>query len=273
MLLCLDVGNSNIHGGVFDDDVLRVQFRRSTHPIGSSDEFGLFLRAVLRENGCDPQAIAASAICSVVPPVVYPLRSAIIKYFRHEPLFVQPGIKTGLKIKYRNPLEVGADRIANAIAAIHFHPGKAILVIDCGTATAFDAISATREYLGGAILPGLGISVEALAGKTARLPAVEIVRPAVALGRSTIESMQSGLYYGTVGAIRHLTDELQREAFNGERPWIVGTGGFSRLFEREKLFDEIVPDLVLRGLKYAEALNREEPGERASRRPAAEVVR
>jgi len=266
MLLCLDVGNSNIHGGVFEDAALRVQFRRSTHPIGSSDEFGLFLRAVLRENGCDPHDIEASAICSVVPPVVYPLRSAIVKYFRHEPLFVQPGIKTGLKIKYRNPLEVGADRIANAIAAVHFHPGKDILVIDCGTATTFDAISAAREYLGGAILPGLGISVEALSGKTARLPAVEIVRPAVALGRSTIESMQSGLYHGTVGAIRHLTESLEREAFDGQRPWIIGTGGFSRLFEREKLFDEIVPDLVLRGLQVAESLNREESDERRTRR-------
>lgn len=273
MLLCLDVGNSHIHGGVFDGDELLVQFRRSTHPIGSSDELGLFLRAVLRENGCDPQAINGAAICSVVPPVAYPLRSAIVKYFRLEPLIVQPGVKTGLKIKYRNPLEVGPDRIANAIAATHLWPGKSTLLIDCGTATTFDAISAEREYLGGAIVPGLSISAEALSGKTARLPTVEIQRPASALGRSTVESIQSGLYHGTVGAIRHLTAELQREAFGGARPLIIGTGGFSRLFEREQLFDEIIPDLVLRGLRFAEALNCEHKTERPSRRPPAEAIR
>lgn len=259
MLLALDVGNTHIHGGVFDGDTLRMQFRRSTLPIGSSDELGLFLRTVLRENGIDPQAsISAVAICSVVPPMVYPLRSACLKYFRSEPFVLQPGVKTGLKIKYRNPLEVGADRIANAVAVTQLWPGRDAIVIDIGTATTFDVVTAARDYLGGVILPGPSISVEALAGKTARLPAVEIMRPETVLGRSTIESIQSGVFHGQAGAIRHLIDQLSAEAFAGGRPLIVGTGGFSRMFERERLFDEIVPDLVLRGLLMAERMNREE---------------
>ena len=259
MLLALDVGNTHIHGGVFDGDTLRLQLRRSTHPIGSSDELGIFLRSVLRENGIDPAtAIRAVAICSVVPPMVYPLRSACLKYFRSEPFILQPGVKTGLKIKYRNPLEVGADRIANAVAVTQLWPGRDTLVIDIGTATTFDVITAGRDYLGGAILAGPSISAEALAGKTARLPAVEITRPENMLGRSTIESIQSGVYFGQAGAIRHLIDGLSAEAFAGRRPFIVGTGGFSRMYEREKLFDEIVPDLVLRGLLLAERMNREE---------------
>ncbi|MBE2216418.1 MAG: type III pantothenate kinase [Opitutaceae bacterium] len=259
MLLALDVGNTHIHGGVIDGDTLRMQFRRSTHPIGSSDELGLFLRSVLRENGIDPQAaIRAVAICSVVPPMVYPLRSACLKYFRSEPFVLQPGVKTGLKIKYRNPLEVGADRIANAVAVTQLWPGRDAIVIDIGTATTFDVVTAGRDYLGGVILAGPSISVEALAGKTARLPAVEIMRPETVLGRSTIESIQSGVFFGQAGAIRHLIELLSSEAFAGGRPLVVGTGGFSRMYEREKLFDEIVPDLVLRGLLMAERMNRED---------------
>ncbi len=259
MLLALDVGNTHIHGGVFDGDALRTQFRRSTHPIGSSDELGIFLRTVLRENGIDPTtAIRGVAICSVVPPMVYPLRSACLKYFRTEPFVLQPGVKTGLKIKYRNPIEVGPDRIANAVGATQLWPGRDLIVIDIGTATTFDVITAGRDYLGGVILAGPAISVEALAGKTARLPAVEIMRPESVLGRSTIESIQSGVYFGQAGAIRHLIELLTAEAFAGVRPLIVGTGGFSRMLEREKFFDEIAPDLVLRGLLLAERMNRED---------------
>ena len=262
MLLCLDVGNTHIHGGVFESTnpaaPARLQFRRATHPIGSSDEFGLFLRSVLRENGCDPAAVRGAAICSVVPQVVYPLRSACLKYFRREPFVLQPGVKTGLKIKYRNPLEVGADRIANAVAVSHLHPNRDALIIDIGTATTFDVVTAARDYLGGVILPGPGISVEALAGKTARLPSVEIARPESILGRSTVESIQSGVYFGQAGAIRHLITGLTAEVFAGRRPLIIGAGGFSRMFEREGLFDEIVPDLPLRGLLIAESMNAED---------------
>ncbi len=257
MLLCLDVGNTQIHGGVFDGDKLLVQFRKTTHPVGSSDEFGVFLRSVLRENGIDPAGVGRVAICSVVPVVAYPLRAACIKYFDNEPFILQAGVKTGLRVKYRNPLEVGADRIANAIAATQRHPGRDCIVVDCGTATTFDVVTAGGDYLGGAILPGIGISAETLSSRTARLPSVEITRPEVALGRSSAESIQSGLYFGHVGAIRQLSSELTREAFPNSKPVIVATGGFSRMLESEKLFDEVVPELVLFGLKHAEQLNRE----------------
>jgi type III pantothenate kinase len=257
MLLCLDIGNSQIHGGVFEGDALRCQFRKTTHPLGSSDEFGVFFTAVLRENGIDPRAVQSTAVCSVVPPALYPVRSACVKYFRCEPFVLQAGVKTGLKVRYRNPHEVGADRIAGAVAAVQRHPGANVIVVDCGTATTFDVITAEADYLGGTILPGIGISVESLAGRTAKLPTIEIVRPATALGRSTVESIQAGVYHGHVGAIRHLLGELAREAFAGQRPTVIGTGGFARLLEPEKLFDENVPELVLLGLKHAAQLNRE----------------
>ncbi len=257
MLLCLDIGNSQLHGGVFDGDALRVQFRKTTHPLGSSDEFGVFFTSVLRENGIDPHVVSRVAICSVVPAAVYPIRSACVKYFRCEPFMLQAGVKTGLRVKYRNPHEVGADRIAGAIAASLRRPASNLIVVDCGTATTFDVVTAEGDYLGGAILPGIGISVETLAGRTAKLPSVEIARPAAALGRSTVESIQAGIYHAHVGAIRHLTAELSREAFAGVRPYIVGTGGFARLLVTENLFDEVVPELVLLGLKRAAELNRE----------------
>lgn len=257
MLLTLDVGNSQIHGGVFDGDTLRVQFRKTTHPIGSSDELGVFLRTVLRENQIDPAAVRRVAICSVVPPVAYPLRAACVKYFNCEPFLLQAGVKTGLKIKYRNPAEVGADRVANAIAATQRCPGRNCIVVDCGTATTFDVVTAGGDYLGGAILPGLGISAEMLSTRTARLPAVEIFKPESALGRSTVESIQAGLYHGHVGAIRQLVAQLTKEAFDGEKPAVIGTGGFTRMFEAEQIFEEIVPELVLYGLKRAEELNRD----------------
>jgi len=255
MLLCIDIGNSQIHGGVFDRERLRAQFRKTTHPLGSSDEFGVFFASVLRENGIEPGAIRRVALCTVVPSALFPVRGACVKYLRCDPFVLQAGVKTGLKVRYRNPHEVGADRIANAIAAIHRHPGQNLLIVDCGTATTFDVVTAGADYLGGAILPGLGVSAETLASRTAKLPHVEIARPEAALGRTTVESIQSGLYYGQVGAIRQLSVELAREAFAAERPHIIGTGGFARMFEKEGLFDEIITELVLHGLREAEQLN------------------
>lgn len=257
MLLALDVGNSQIHGGVFDGELLRFQFRKTTQPIGSSDELGVFLRAVLRENQLEPGRVDRIAICSVVPAMAYPLRSACVKYFRCEPFVLQAGVKTGLKIKYRVPAEVGADRVACAIAAAQRHPQRDVLVVDCGTATTVEVITSGGDYLGGAIMPGIGVSAETLASRTAKLPRVEIARPDFVLGRSSIESIQSGLYHGHVGGIRHLIATFTSENFHGVRPQVIGTGGFARMFEQEKLFDEIIPELVLFGLKQAEWLNRE----------------
>jgi type III pantothenate kinase len=257
MLLCLDIGNSQIYGGVFDGGSLRCQFRKSTHPLGSTDELGIFFTAVLRENDVDPRAIDSVAICSVVPAALYCLRGAALKYFRREPFVLQTGAKTGLKVRYHNPLEVGADRIADAIAASQRHPGRDLIVVDCGTATTLNVVTAGGEYLGGAILPGVGVSAETLASHTAKLPRVEIARPAAVLGRSAIESIQSGLYHGHVGAIRYLIAKLSKEVFPHSPPLVVGTGGFARMFEEEGLFDEVVPELVLWGLKHAEGMNRE----------------
>lgn len=258
MLLCLDIGNTQIHGGVFDGDTLRCQFRKSTAPLGTTDELGIFFTAVLRENGVDPRGVTQVAVCSVVPAALYSLRGAAEKYFHCEPFVLQAGVKTGLKIKYRNPLEVGADRIANAIAAVHLHPGRDLLVVDLGTATTIEVITATGDYLGGAILPGVGVSAETLASHTAKLPRVEITRPEVALGRSSVESIQSGLFHGHVGAVRHLISLMAIEAFSGRRPHVIGTGGFAWMFLSENLFDKILPELVLTGLKLAEAMNREQ---------------
>jgi type III pantothenate kinase len=255
VLLTLDVGNSQIFGGLFEAGELTVRFRKTSQASTSSDEMGLFLRNVIRENGRDPAAVQQIAVCSVVPEVIYSLRSCCRKYFRIDPFILQPGVKTGLKIGYRNPLEVGPDRIANAIGATHLYPGRHLIVIDFGTATTFDVVREGRDYLGGIILPGLRIAMEALERNTARLPTVEIVAPGVVVGRSTVESIQSGLYFGNRAVVSELTREIRNEALAGEPAVVIGTGGFSRLFEREKLFDALLPDLVLVGLARASALN------------------
>jgi type III pantothenate kinase len=255
VILCLDVGNTQVVGGVFDGADARVHFRLATQNKPSSDELGVFLRSVLRENGIDPAAIRAVAVCSVVPDLIHSLRNACLKYFEREPFVLQPGVKTGLKIKYRDPKEVGSDRIADAIAAIDLFPDRDLVVVDFGTATTIEVISASREYLGGAILPGVRLSMETLYAKTAKLPAVEIVRPESAVGRSTTESIQSGLYYGTLGAIRTLVERFTADVFEGNRPTVIATGGFSSLFRDEPDFDHVIPDLILHGLRIALVLN------------------
>jgi len=254
MLLTLDVGNSQIFGGVYEGDDLRITFRRTSTIRASSDELGTSFRVTLRENGIDPEQIDMAAICSVVPDAVHSLRNCFRKYFRFEPFLLQPGVKTGLKIRYRNPLEVGADKIANAIGALARFPGRNLLIVDFGTATTLCAVTKDKEYLGGIITPGINLSMAALEAKTARLPVVEIIRPSEVLGRSMVESIQSGLYYGTVATVRSLTATVAKDHFDGERPLVVGTGGFGRLFAEEKLFDAFVPELPLIGLRRAVSL-------------------
>ena len=256
MILTLDVGNTTIHGGVFDGDQLLMQFRRTSEVSASSDELGVFLRSVLRENSLDPTKITHIAICSVVPEAIHSLRNACLKYFDITPFLLQAGVKTGLKIKYRNPLDVGADRIANAIGATHLHPNENLIIVDFGTATTFCAVNKAKEYLGGVIIAGLRISMEALKAKTAKLPPVEIIPMREALGRSTTESIQSGLYFGQIGTVREITQRLIAECFaNDAKPLVLATGGFAGLFEHEELFDAIIPDLVLKGLNIALRMN------------------
>jgi type III pantothenate kinase len=255
MLLALDVGNSQIFGGLFRDGALAVRFRKPTGHATSSDELGLFLRAVLRENGHDPRGVTGIALCSVVPELAHSLRSCCRKYFALDPFILQAGAKTGLSIRYRNAMELGSDRIANAIAATHLHPDRNVIVVDLGTATTYDVIAAGRIFLGGIILPGVRISMEALETQTARLPSVEIVRAAELIGRSTVEGIQSGLYFGNLAMLRELTRDIKQRAFHGDEAVVVGTGGFSHLFQRDQVFDVVEPDLILLGLARALSLN------------------
>ena len=255
MTLTLDVGNTQIFGGVFQDDQLILRFRKTSATPVSSDEFGMFLRGVLRENGSDPTAITAVSICCGVPDLVYSLRSCFRKYFEVDPFFLQAGVKTGLKIGYRNPLEVGPDRIANVIGATHLYPDRHLVIVDFGTATTFAVVRAPREYLAGIILPGMRIAMEALERNTAKLPTVEIVPAKSVVGRSTVESIQSGLYFGNRTVVTGLTEQIRLEAFEGEPALLIGTGGLSVLFENDGVFDKLLPDLVLVGLRHALSLN------------------
>jgi len=255
MILCLDIGNTHIHGGVFEENKLILQFRKTTRPLASSDEYGFFLRGVLKENGLSSESIIMISMCSVVPDAIYSIRSACIKYFNISPFQLQAGTRTGLKIKYNNPQDVGADRIANAIAGIELYPNKNFIIIDFGTATTFCIVSKKKEYLGGIILPGLRISMEVLEKKTAKLKAVEIKACDHVVGKTTPESIQSGLYFGHIGIINELKDRIVKEEFQGDVPFSIGTGGFSSLFEDTNLLDVIVPDLALQGLYKALKLN------------------
>jgi type III pantothenate kinase len=255
MILCLDIGNSHIFGGVFDGETLRLTFRQASKTGASSDEYGLFFRSVLRENDIDPGLIKQIALCSVVPEMVYAISASCQKYFAMRPFILQAGVKTGLKIQYRNPLEVGTDRIANAIAGVNLYPDRDLLLIDLGTATTLCAVSGQRAYMGGVILPGLKMSMRALDAGASKLGSVEIVRAATCLGRTTASSIQSGLFYGHLGALNEIIGRIVAEEFEGRRPHVIATGGFAALFAHAGLFDDIVPDLVLQGLKTALQMN------------------
>lgn len=251
MLLTVDIGNSQIFCGVHEGREVKITFRRTSGGRPSSDELGSFFRMTLRENGIDPTDIDMAAVCSVVPDALHSIRNCFRKYFHFEPFVLQPGAKTGLKVRYRNPLEVGADKIANAIGALTRFPDRNLLIVDFGTATTICAVTRNKEYLGGIITPGVSMSMAALESQTARLPSVEIIRPVEVLGRSTVESIQSGLYFGTLATVRSLATAVARERFADDPPLIVGTGGFGRLFEKENLFDASLPDLPLIGLARA----------------------
>lgn len=254
MMLCLDVGNSHIYGGLFAGEDIRLRFRLGSQ-VRTSDEIGIFLKSVLRENNCSPESVKQISICSVVPQIDYSLRSSCMKYFDVDPFILQAGVRTGLNIHYRNPLEVGADRIANAIAGARLYPQQNLIIIDFGTATTFCAVSQDKVYHGGVIIPGIRLSTEALTNNTAKLPNVEIVKKDRFVGRTTIESIQSGVYYAALGACREIIAGMQEELFAEKAATIIATGGFASLFESKGLFDSIVPDLVLQGIRFAALVN------------------
>ncbi len=248
MKLCLDVGNSHIYGGVYESGRALMTFRKASKLGSSSDEYGLFFRSVLRENGIDPNQVSEIALCSVVPEVVYGISAACQKYFEIRPFILQAGVKTGLKIQYRNPLEVGTDRIANAIAGIDLFPGENLIIVDLGTATTLCAVGKERTYLGGVILPGLKMSMQALESGTSKLGSVEIMHKDSCLGRTTATSIQSGLYFGHLGALQEIMNRIRIEEFAGHQPRVIATGGFAALFDDTGLFDVVRQDLVLHGL-------------------------
>ena len=255
MILTLDVGNTQIYCGVFNGKELVTQFRHASTGRSSSDEIGVFLRGALRENSVDPQLIKVIGISSVVPELNYSLRACCQKYFDIEPMIMRPGIKTGLKIAYKDPKEVGSDRIADAMGATTLFPDQNLIVVDFGTATTVCAVSKDRVFLGGNIMPGVRLAMETLEQRTAKLPSVEIKPTRSAIGKTTVESIQSGLYWSNVGMVRELVARISDEVFADETPVVVATGGFAHLFHRENLFDHVVPDLILTGLLEALRLN------------------
>lgn len=248
MLLCLDIGNTHILGGVFDEGKLVFRFRYATHLIGTSDQLGLFLVHIMQANKVMPEDIHAVALCSVVPGYDYTIRHAISHYFGLSCFVLQAGVRTGLNIKYKNPAEVGADKIANAIAAVNAYPNKNLIIIDLGTATTLCAISKNKDYLGGTILPGLRLGTESLKSNTAKLMEVDIEMPSSYMGRTTRESIQAGLYYGHLGSLREILNGFKRDVFLGESVMVIGTGSFSQLYKNESLFDFFIQDLALQGL-------------------------
>ena len=251
MLLCLDVGNTHILGGVFRKNEIVTRFRYASHLLGTADQFGIFLINVLQTNKIEPHKITAAAICSVVPSYDFTIKHTLSLYFKLSLFILQAGVKTGLNIKYKNPNEVGADRIANAIAAVSAFPDKNIVIVDMGTAKTLCAINRKKDYLGGAILPGMRLGMESLKNNTAKLMEVDIEIPTSCLGRTTRESIQTGLYYGQLGAIKEIITGFKQDAFQNESAMIIGTGGFSQLYKDKSLFDLILPDLVLQGLHKA----------------------
>jgi len=254
MLIVFDIGNTTTGVGLFQGKKLRADWRIKSDREKTADEYGIMLRNLLEHGKFQVQKIKGAIISSVVPPLTPVIQSACEKYFRLKPLVVGPGIKTGIPILYENPTEVGSDRIVVARAAFEKYGGPC-LVVDFGTATTFDVISARGEYLGGAIAPGLEISAEALYLRTARLPRIEVRRPKSAIGRTTVSSMQSGLFHGYVGLVRNIIAQISTEL--AARPTVVATGGLAGLVAGE--IPEIAhcePDLVLQGLRLIYEKNR-----------------
>jgi len=249
MLLCLDVGNSHIFGGVFKNENIQLRFRHNTSSHLTSDQIGIFLKNVLRENSLKPKNIKNIAIGSVVPSIDYSIRAACKKYFNVEPLFLIGSEQKILCIKIDRPNELGADLIAGAIASTQHYPGKNLIIIDFGTATTFAVINKECDYLGTVITPGMRLSIEALENNTAKLPPAEILEPKTIVGKNSKESIQAGLYYGHLGMIKEIIAQIKNEQ-GWKDSTILATGGFSYLFEKQKLFNAILPDLVLDGLRY-----------------------
>lgn len=254
MFLAIDVGNTHIMLGVYRDTEILVYWRLPTREDSTEDELGMVVKNLLHNSRLGLKDIDAIAISSVVPPLMYSLERMATKYFKTPPLIIGPGVKTGLNIVTDNPREVGADRIVNAVAAYNLYGGP-LIIVDFGTATTFCAVSELGDYLGGVIAPGIGISMEALFEKAAKLPRVEIIKPARVIGKDTIASMQSGIVYGFVGQVDGIVRRMQKEF--EQVPLVIATGGFASLIAREsETIKEVNTLLTLEGLRLIHNMNR-----------------
>jgi type III pantothenate kinase len=255
MLLAFDIGNTTIAVGIFRGKKLVKSWKIKTDSDKTADEYGAILLNLIQVAGLQAKTISSAIISSVVPPLTPVIEDLCREYFGTTASVVGPGLKTGMSILYENPLEVGADRITAAVAAFEKYGGPAI-VVDFGTATTFDAVSAKGEYLGGAIAPGIQIAAEALYLKTARLPRIEIKKPKRAIGRTTVSSMQAGLYFGYIGLVTNTIAEIRKEL--GKNVRVVATGGFgSQIAAELPVIEAYEPDLVLEGLRIIYERNRD----------------
>lgn len=247
MLLTIDVGNSNILLGVFKDDRLLHDWRLLTEPEKTIDEYGILFQNLYKSVSLAIEETEDIIISCVVPPLLGTLEELCKKYFHLNPLIVEPGVKTGMLINYDNPREVGADRIVNAVSAYERYK-KSLIIVDFGTATTFDCISSKGEYLGGAIAPGIMISIEALFHKASKLPRVELIKPKTVIGKNTVASMQAGIIYGYVGLIDGIVNRMKEEL--QDNPSVVATGGLAQLIATEsETIDEVDELLTLEGLR------------------------
>jgi type III pantothenate kinase len=261
MLLAVDVGNTNTVLGVFAGKELRAHWRLTTNLAQTADEYGILIRNLFLLDGIRPDRITGIMIASVVPPLNSLLEEMATKYFHLHALFLGPGTRTGMAIHYDNPQEVGADRIADAVAAFEKYGGPCV-VVDFGTGINFDVVSEKGEYLGGAIAPGIGIAADALFERAARLPRVEIREPQKVIGTNTVGSMQSGLFYGAVGLMDGILDRIC--AVLGPSTKVVATGGQAALVARASKYKPPVdPSLTLDGLRIIYERNAEDRSQKA----------
>ncbi len=255
MIFTMDVGNTNIKTALFEGDQLRKSWRVSTNRVYTSDEYGMLLSGLFRHDGFDIKEVEGIMISSVVPTVNFTLEHMCKNYFKQTPMFVVPGIKTGLNLKYENPRELGSDRIANAVAAYSEYGGPCIF-IDFGTATTFGAIDQQGFFLGGCICPGIKLTSEALVNGTARLPRFELIKPPTVIGKNTVSNMQAGLIYGYVGQVDYLVRKMRKE-LGAPTATVVATGGMARMIaDGTKIIDHLDGVLTLKGLRILYERNR-----------------